>query len=125
MTRWLTPLALAATAALCLVPAQPMPSPLFGAVTALAAPEPPADRPADPQPAAWQEQWQLLLRREEQLRRDQQQVQAITPRLQPAIVGELERGLEQTRQRLARQRQQLIQAQPAQAETETTSSLHP
>jgi hypothetical protein len=76
----------------------------------------------DPQPAiepsSWQQQWQLLLRREEQFRRDQQQVREIAPRLQPSIVEQLEQGLEGTRQRLAQRRQQLIQERPPQEDTE-------
>lgn len=76
----------------------------------------------DPQPpldlSAWHQQWQLLLRREEQFHRDQQQVREIAPRLQPSIVEQLEQGLEGTRQRLAQRRQQLIQERPPQEDPE-------
>jgi len=82
---------------------------------------PPAQVSAtDPQPPivrlAWQQEWELLLGREEQLRRDEQQVREIRPRLQPSIVEQLDRGLEGTRQRLAQRRQQLIQERPPGAE---------
>jgi hypothetical protein len=75
-----------------------------------------ADAQPPIEPSAWQQQWQLLLRREEQLRRDEQQVREIAPRMQPSIVEQLEQGLEGTRQRLAQRRQQLVQERPPGAE---------
>jgi hypothetical protein len=71
-----------------------------------------ADAPAPPELSAWQQQWQRLLRREDQLRRDERQVQEIAPRLPPQLVDRLQQGLELTRQRLAQERQQLLQQQP-------------
>lgn len=71
-----------------------------------------ADAPLPESQAGWQQQWNLLLRQEDQLRRDEQQVQEIAPRLQPNVVDRLQQGLELTRQRLAQRRQQLLQQQP-------------
>ncbi|HLH26817.1 MAG TPA: hypothetical protein VK066_30190 [Chloroflexota bacterium] len=76
-------------------------------------PSPVAEAPAAPEPSAWQQQWQSLLRREDQLSRDERQVEEMAPRIQPNLVDRLHQGLELTRQRLARERQQLWQQQPA------------
>src|SRR5262245_16663980 len=70
------------------------------------------------EPSAWQQQWELLLRREEQLHRDEQQVRELALRMQPSIVEQLQQGLEGTRQRLAQRRQQLVQERPPGAELE-------
>ena len=81
-------------------------------VVATAAAEPAADVSVPPAQAAWQHQWELLLRREEQLRRDEEQVQQIAPRLSPNVVDQLEQGLALTRQRLTQRRHELTQQQP-------------
>jgi len=70
------------------------------------------------EPSAWQQQWELLLRREEQLHRDERQVRDLALRMQPSIVEQLQQGLEGTRQRLAQRRQQLTQERPPGAELE-------
>ena len=108
MSRILTRVILAGVAALAIATG----SLTLVPVVATAASEPPSDVSVPPAPAAWQQQWDLLLRQEDQLRRDEQQVQEIAPRLRPNLVDQLQQGQELTRQRLAQRRQQLLRQQP-------------
>ena len=112
MSRMLTRTVLAGAAALGIGLGTLSVFPMNTVRIATAPAEPPADAQVEPQQAAWQQQWELLLRREEQLRRDQQQVQEIAPRLQPNVVDQLQQGLELTQQRLAQRRQPLLSQQP-------------